>query len=195
VSEEARLEDVGSGLAPATPGWFVVKVADAAWIVNDSFGARCIFESNPRVLQERLDLEPQHFEQLGVTLAVLPPGRSGGLYHSESAQEDFLVLAGECLLLVEGEERPLQQWDFFHCPPHVPHIFVGRGSEPCVLLMVGARPEGRTLDYPRDETALRHGAGVEEATPSPHEAYAPHPHWRPGRPETWSRLPWVPSPE
>ena len=191
MTEEARLEDVGSGLAPTSPGWFVVNVADAAWIVNDSFGARCIFESNPRVLQNRPDLEPQHFEQLGVTLAVLPPGRSGGLYHSESAQEDFLVLAGECLLLVEGEERPLRQWDFFHSPPGVEHIFVGRGDEPCVLLMVGARPEGKTLHYPREETALRHGAGVEESTPSPHEAYAPYPHWRPGRPETWEALPWV----
>jgi uncharacterized cupin superfamily protein len=192
--DEARLEDVGSGLAPTSPGWFVVNVADAAWIVNDSFGARCIFESNPRVLQNRPDLEPQHFEQLGVTLAVLPAGRSGGLYHSESAQEDFLVLAGKCLLLVEGEERPLRQWDFFHSPPGVEHIFVGQGDTPCVLLMVGTRPEGKTLHYPRDETALRHDAGVEESTPSPHEAYAPYPHWRPGRPETWNDLPWVRSP-
>ena len=75
MSDEAQLEDVGSGLAPASPGWFVGNVADAAWIVNDSFGARCIFESNPRVLQERPDLEPQQFEELGITLAVLPPGR------------------------------------------------------------------------------------------------------------------------
>ena len=195
MTEEARLEDVGSGLAPASSGWFVVNVADAAWVVNDAFGARCSFESSPRVLQNRPDLEPQWFEQLGVTLAVLPPGRSGGLYHSESAQEDFLVLAGECLLLVEGEERPLRQWDFFHSPPAVEHIFVGRGDEPCVLLMVGARPENKTLHYPRDETALRHGAGAEKATDSPHEAYEPYPHWRPGRPETWNGLPWVRSPE
>jgi uncharacterized cupin superfamily protein len=194
MSGEARLEDVGSGLAPVSPGWFVVNVANAAWIVNDAFGARCIFESDPRVLRERPDLEQQRFEQLGVTLAVLPPGRSGGLYHSESAQEDFLVLAGECLLLVEGEERPLRQWDFFHCPPDVPHIFIGQGDESCVLLMVGARPAGRTLHYPRDETALRYDAGAEEATNSPHEAYAPHPHWGSGRPETWSELPWVRSP-
>ena len=191
MTEEARLEDVGSGLAPTSSGWFVVNVADAAWVVNDDFGARAGFESSPRVLRDRPDLEPQFFEQLGVTLAMLPPGRSGGLYHSESAQEDFLVLAGECLLLVEGEERPLRQWDFFHCPPHVEHIFVGHGDAPCVLLMVGARIEGKTLHYPRDKTALRHGAGVEESTPSPQEAYAPHPHWRPGRPETWDTLPWV----
>ena len=191
MTAEAHLEDVGSGLAPTSPGWFVVNVADAAWVVNDAFGARCIFESNPRVLQNRPDLEPQHFEQLGVTLAVLPPGRSGGLYHSESAQEDFLVLAGECLLLVESEERLLRQWDFFHCPPGVEHIFVGHGEAPCVLLMVGARPDGKTLNYPRDETALRYGAGVQESTPSPHAAYAPYPHWRPDRPETWDTLPWV----
>ena len=194
MTEEAPLEHVGSGLAPTGPGWFVVNVADTAWVVNDDFGARCSFESSPRVLRDRPDLEPMFFEQLGVTLAVLPPGRSGGLYHSESAQEDFLVLAGECLSLVEGEERPLRQWDFFHCPPGVAHIFVGEGKTPCVLLMVGSRPEGKTLHYPRNETALRHGAGVEESTPSPHEAYAPHPHWRPGRPEAWDTLPWVRSP-
>ena len=88
----------------------------------------------------------------------------------------------------------LRQWDFFHCPPGVEHIFVGEGKTPCVLLMVGSRPEGKTLHYPRNETALRHGAGVEESTPSPHEAYAPHPHWRPGRPEAWDTLPWVRSP-
>jgi uncharacterized cupin superfamily protein len=188
---EARLEEVGSGLAPATPGWFVVNVADAAWIVNEAFGDRCIFASDPRVLRNRPDLEPQPFEQVGVTLAVIRPGSPSGLYHAESAQEDFLVLAGECLLLVEGEERPLRQWDFVHCPPGAAHVFVGRGAEPCVLLMVGARPEGKTLLYPRDETALRHRAGVEVETPSPREAYEPWPHWGPGRPEAWDRLPWL----
>ncbi len=191
MSEEARLEEVGSGLAPATPGWFVVNAADAAWLVNDAFGGRCVFASDPRVVRERPDLEPQPFEQVGVTLAVLRPGGPSGLYHSESAQEDFLVLAGECVLLVEGEERPLRRWDFVHCPPGTSHIFVGAGDGPCVLLMVGARPEGKTLFYPRDETALGHGAGVESDTPSPREAYATWPHWRPGRPETWDALPWV----
>ena len=186
---EARLEDNGSGLAPTGDGWFVVNVRDAQWLTSEggerqSTGSECPFESGKA-----------EFRQLGIRLHVLEPGESNGLYHGENTQEDFLVLAGECLLLVEGEERPLRQWDFFHCPPHVPHIFVGQGDEPCVLLMVGARTEGRTLNYPRYETALRHRAGAEETTDSPHEAYAPHPHWRPGRPETWNGLPWVRSTE
>ena len=180
---EARLEDVGPGLAPVTPGWFVVNVNDAAWVANDAFGARCVFESSPRVLAERPDAEPQLFEQVGVTLTVIQPGKPSGLYHSESAQEDFLVLAGACVALIEGEERPLRRWDFVHCPPGTAHCFVGAGEGPCVLLMLGARFEGRTLHYPRSELALRHGAGVDEETDSPRDAYAPLPHWRPGRPE------------
>jgi len=107
--EEARLEDVGSGLAPVSPGWFVVNVAEAAWLRNDAFGGRCVFESNGRVLSQRPELEPQQFEQVGFTLAVLEPGKPTGMYHAESSQEDFLVLAGTCLLLVEEEERELRR--------------------------------------------------------------------------------------
>ena len=59
---EARLEDVGSGFTPVSPGWFVVNVEEAAWLRNDAFGGRCVFESNGRVLAERPDLEPQQFE-------------------------------------------------------------------------------------------------------------------------------------
>jgi uncharacterized cupin superfamily protein len=193
---EARLEDVGSGLAPAGPGWFVVNVLDAAWLRNEAFGARCVFQSDPRVLRNRPDLEPQLFPDLGVTLAVLEPGRPSGLYHAESAQEDFLVLAGECVLLVEGEERPLRQWDLVHCPAGTAHVFVGVGvgagvgEGRCVLLMVGARTEGKSIVYPRSEAALARGAGVEQETGSPNEAYAPLPPWRPGRPEREHALPW-----
>ena len=125
---EARLEDAGSGLAPVTPGWFVVNVEQAAWVDNDAFGARCVFESSTRVLAERPDLEPQWFEQVGITLTVIQPGKPSGLYHGESAQEDFLVLAGECVALIEGEERPLRRWDFVHCPPGTVHSFVGAGT-------------------------------------------------------------------
>jgi uncharacterized cupin superfamily protein len=180
---EARLENVGTGLAPATPGWFVVNANDAAWVENEAFGARCVFESSPRVLAERPDLEPQRFAQLGITLTVVLPGKPTGLYHSESAQEDFLVLGGECIALIDGQERRLRQWDFVHCPPGTPHCFVGAGEEPCTILMLGARFEGQTLFYPRSDLALRHGAGVEEETDSPRDAYAPLPHWRLGRPE------------
>ena len=114
--EKARLDDVGSGLAPVSPGWFVVNVGEAAWLRNDAFGGRCVFESSRRVLAERPDAEPQMFADTGFTLAVLEPGKPSGMYHAESAQEDFLVLAGSCLLLVEDRERPLGAWDFVHCP-------------------------------------------------------------------------------
>ena len=125
--EEAPLEEVGSGLAPVGDGWFVVNVGDAAWVRNDAFGNRCTFESSPRVVMERPDLEPRMFAEVGYTLAVLEPGKPSGLYHAESLQEDFLVLSGECVLLIEGEERKLRAWDFVHCPAGTNHIFIGGG--------------------------------------------------------------------
>jgi quercetin dioxygenase-like cupin family protein len=172
LTSEARLEEVGSGVAPVTPGWFVVNVGDAAWVRNDAFGARCVFESSRRVLAERPDAEPQQFVETGFTLAVLEPGKPTGMYHAESAQEDFVVLAGECLLLIEEQERRLRAWDFVHCPAGTHHIFVGVGDEPCVIFMSGARRKGKTIHYPRSETALAHGAGVEIETVRPLEAYA-----------------------
>jgi uncharacterized cupin superfamily protein len=189
--EEATLEAVDSGLAPVSDGWFVVNVREAAWLRNDAFGGRCIFESDARVLRDRPDLQARKFAELGLTLAVLEPGKPSGLYHAESNQEDFLVLAGECLLLVEDEERPLQAWDFVHCPPGTGHVFVGTGDRPCVILMTGARTTDRTILYPRSDVAGRHGAGVERETRSPSEAYAPLPHWQPGRPKSWKQLPWA----
>jgi uncharacterized cupin superfamily protein len=190
IVEEAPLEDVGSGLAPVSSGWFVVNVRDAAWLRNELFGGRCLFESNGRVLRDRPELSEQRFGQLGVTMAVLAPGRPSGLYHAESAQEDFLVVAGECSVLVEGEERPLRQWDFVHCPPGTAHVFVGGGARPCILLMLGARRADKTVVYPVSQLARDRGAGVEEATDSPAEAYAPFPQWRPGRPDREPELPW-----
>jgi uncharacterized cupin superfamily protein len=189
--EEARLEEVGAGLAPVTPGWFVVNVDAAAWARNDAFGGRCVFESSPRVLSERPNTEPQMFADTGFTLAVLEPGKPTGMFHAESAQEDFLVLAGTCLLLVEDEERPLRAWDFFHCPAGTRHTFVGTGDGPCVIFMTGARREGRTLLYPVAEHARARGAGVETETSDPREAYAPFGHWRLGRPDAWAELPWA----
>jgi uncharacterized cupin superfamily protein len=115
------------------------------------------------------------------------------MYHREANQEDFLVLAGECLLLIEGEERPLEAWDFVHCPPDTEHGFVGAGKGPCVIFMTGARkgwPE-KGIVYPRSELALSHGASAERETTSPAEAYASLPKWRAGPPETWDGLPWA----
>jgi uncharacterized cupin superfamily protein len=188
--EEARLEEVGSGLAPVSPGWFVVNVSEAAWIRNDAFGGRCVFESTSRVLAERPDAEPQQFEQIGYTLAVLEPGKPSGMYHAESGQEDFLVLTGECVLIIEEVERPLRAWDFVHCPPGTRHSFVGAGAEPCAIFMSGARREDGRIVYPESEVAQARSAGVEQETPRPSEAYAPFPHWRLGKPGAWAGLPW-----
>ena len=180
--EEARLERSEHGLSPVTEGWFVLNVRDAPWSANEAFGEVCFFESD--------DVQ---FPDVGHTLLVFRPGQPSGLYHREANAEDFLVLAGECLLLVEGEERPLQAWDFVHCPAGTDHIFVASGDAPCVIFMAGARtgwPE-KGIVYPRSETALRHGAGVERETTSPAEAYAPFPRWRPERsPGGADDLPW-----
>ena len=180
--DEARLEQRPEGLTPTSDGWFVVNVGDAAWVHNDFFGAACIFEG-----------EDLSFSQIGYTLGVIQPGRPSGRYHREANQEDFLVLAGECVLLIEGEERPLKAWDFVHCPPNTEHGFVGAGNGPCVIFMTGARkgwPE-KGIVYPRSELALRHGAGVEAETSVPAEAYAPFPKWQLGPPADWNGLPWA----
>jgi uncharacterized cupin superfamily protein len=189
--EEARLEEVDSGLAPVTDGWFVVNVRDAAWLTNDAFGVRCVFEGGMPVLRRRPDLPAHKFAEVGFTLQVIQPGQPSGMYHAESNQEDFLVLAGECLLLVEGAERPLKAWDFVHCPPGTEHVFVGAGEGPCVIFMTGRRARDRSIVYPDSELARRHGAGVETETNSPSEAYAPFPHWQPERPDSWNGLPWA----
>jgi uncharacterized cupin superfamily protein len=105
------------------------------------------------------------------------------------------VIAGDCVLLVEEEERPLETWDFVHCPPGTAHAFVGAGSGPCVILMTGARTPKRAIVYPSCELARRHGTGVETETSSAAEAYDPFPHWLPRRPKGWERLPWAAEPE
>ena len=131
------------------------------------------------------------FPQLGVNITVLEPGVPMAMYHWEADQEDFLVLSGEALLIVEGEERPLRQWDFVHCPPDAKHTIVGAGSAPCVVLAVGAREHQAGPGwggYPVDETAVRHGAGVTEETNEPERAYAPFPNRKP----TPYREGWLP---
>jgi uncharacterized cupin superfamily protein len=176
--EEARLEPRAEGLTPVTDGWFVVNVRDAAWVKNDAFASACIIEG-----------DDVSFPQVGFTLGVLEPGKPSGMYHHETNQEDFLVLAGECILLVEGEERRLRAWDFVHCPPGTDHIFVGAGDGPCLVFMTGARTEPKHTVYPRSELALDHGAGVETETDQSSEAYAAFPKWQPGRPDG-QKLPW-----
>jgi uncharacterized cupin superfamily protein len=186
---EARLDDSGSGLAPASEGWFVVNVRDAEWLTSENgekqpSGSECGFES-----------QAVEFPQLGIRLHVLEPGESNGLYHGENQQEDFLVLSGECLLLVEGEERRLRAWDFVHCPPWTEHIFVGAGDGPCVILMAGSRTEPWEVRYVVSDVASRHDAGVQEETSDPRQAYVGR--FEPSRrerPSYWDRLPWSKDP-
>ena len=179
---EAQLEDFGSGLAPITEGWFVVNVRDAEWWFAESRGGMCGFENE----YGRPAIE---FAQLGIRLAVLEPGQTT-VYHGESNQEAFLVLSGECRLLVEDEERRFRAWDFFHCPPWTEHAFVGAGEAHCVILMAGSR-SGPGVRYPVSELAARYGASVDEETSDWRQAYATIERFRRERPPCWSRLPWA----
>lgn len=179
---ESQLADYGSGLAPGTDGWFVVNVRDAEWWFAESRGARCAFES------EYGDT-PVEFGQLGINVTVLEPGQTS-LYHAESNQEAFLVISGQCTLLVENEERRLRPWDFFHCSAWTEHGFVGAGRGPCVILMVGSR-SGTGVHYPVSEVAARHGASVAKETSDWREAYATVERFRRARPPSWARLPWA----
>ena len=158
MTEEAKLEQTESGLVPRGDGWFVVNAREARWL-NGDFGAYTRFEGEAR------------FKQLGINIGVLDPGQPACLYHGEDEQEDFLVLSGECLLLIEGEERRLRAWDFVHCPAWTEHVFVGAGDGPCAILAVGSRTGGDVV-YPESELAQRYGAGAERETRDPKEAYA-----------------------
>ena len=161
---EAQLKSSDGGKEPVSEGWFVLNARDAKWM-TDHFGAYTRFEG-----------PEARFPQLGLNIGVLAPGQASCYYHAENDQEDFLILQGECLLLIEGEERRLRQWDFVHCPAWTEHVFVGAGDGPCALLAVGSRAgesaEGEGVVYPRSELALKHKAGVEKETRNAGEAYA-----------------------
>jgi uncharacterized cupin superfamily protein len=179
MPDEAQLEPTETGSIPQSDGWFVLNARDARWRTAEGRGAYSNFEG---------DLE---FSQLGVHLVTLAPGEAMAMYHWEADQEDFLVLAGEALLIVEGEERPLRQWDFVHCPPWTKHTIVGAGGLQALLLAVGARDLSTGPDwggYTVDDTASRHNAGVDEETTKPKEAYARVPQREPSR----HRPGWLP---
>jgi uncharacterized cupin superfamily protein len=159
VVSEASVERTDEGSRPVSGGWFVVNLRETRWFGNE-LGRYAL-----------LDSQEVRFEQVGVAVGVILPGQPNAMYHAEDAQEDFLVLSGECVLVVEGEERRLKAWDFVHCPPMTEHVFVGAGDGPCVVLAVGARRKGRALVYPVNETALKYGAGVEQETRDPSVAY------------------------
>ena len=158
---EAPMEDGPGGKAPADDGWFVVNARDSRWVHHDELGSAVVFESHDH-----------RFPHYGVNIQVLQPGQPNCMYHGEEAQEDFLVLWGECLVLIEDEERRLRQWDFVHCPSWTEHVFVGAGDGPCGILMIGARNTGDGLIYPVNELARSHDAGVEVETPDGDVAYA-----------------------
>jgi uncharacterized cupin superfamily protein len=160
---EATLEETEHGLVPTGEGWYVLNAREARWYHAEGRSAFCDLEGD------------QDFVQLGINVQVLDPGEPMSMYHWEADQEDFLVVAGEALLIVEGAERPLRQWDFVHCPPNTKHTIVGAGDGPCLVVAVGAREHQNTSGwggYTVDETALRHRAGVERETNDPREAYA-----------------------
>jgi uncharacterized cupin superfamily protein len=170
---EASFAETPSGRYVTSDGWFVLNLGDALAVRNEEKGGAS------------LEIEtPEHpFPNVGVHVSILWPGDPNGLYHSEGAQEGFLVLAGECTLIVEEQERRLRQWDYFHCPAGTNHIFLGAGDGPCAILMVGARPDGPSaiqysvagIRYPVSDVAARHGASVSRETDDPDQAYSEWP--------------------
>jgi uncharacterized cupin superfamily protein len=150
--------------------WFVVNLREAEWRHADGRGAVSVALDDFEGLRKDL--------QFGLNVFVLEPGDAMALYHRETDQEDFLVVAGEAILVVEGEERSLRAWDFVHCPPGTAHVIVGAGSGRCVVIAVGAREhseEPDALAFPADDTARRHRAGVDADTTDPGVAYGPVP--------------------
>jgi uncharacterized cupin superfamily protein len=131
----------------------------------------------------QIDWEPEDapWPDTGVNVQVMEPGQPNCRYHSEAVQEDFLVLKGECIAIIEGQERPLRQWDFFHCPAGVAHVFVGAGDGPCAVLMIGSRRVDE-CHYPVNKAAAKYDASAASDTDVPDEAYA-----------DWATEPWTPA--
>jgi uncharacterized cupin superfamily protein len=173
---EAVARTTKFGLVVDGDGWFVLNARESRWRDYGPLGIACTFEGK------------RPFKQLGINVNVLEPGQPLGAYHRESHEEDFLVLAGECLLVVEEEERRLRQWDFFHCPGGTRHVIVGAGDGRAVVLAVGARGGRKGIVYPASPVALAHGAGVQQETTKPAEAYSRFP---PSR-RTQYRDGWLP---
>ena len=156
---------------------FVINVADAPAVQYEGSGVYVPFED-----------PDDRFPDVGINIHMLSPGEPSAKYHSESVQEDFLVLAGECTAIVNDEERTLRQWDFLHCPAGTEHVFVGAGNGPCWILMVGARRPGATTHFPVNEKAARHGASAPEPTDDAQTAYSDWP-----TESVSTKLPWPPA--
>ncbi len=140
--------------------WFVIHSNDAPWLENDRFGQYCNFEGDRR------------FPQIGVNIHIIKPGQPNCFYHREAGQENFFVLSGECKLIIEEQVQELRTGHFVHCPPETRHVFVGSGSKPCAILMIGYRPDQNSIHYPTSTVAGEFNATVEKATSSPREAYS-----------------------
>ncbi|MEE8335769.1 MAG: cupin domain-containing protein [Candidatus Neomarinimicrobiota bacterium] len=154
-------------------GWTILHASQADWFRNDKFGTVCNFEGdNP-------------FPQIGVNIHVINPGQPSSLYHREQAQENFFVLSGKCLVIIEEKEFELEAGHFVHCPAGTTHVFVGAGNDPCAILMMGFRPQNKNLIYPVSETAARYGASVEKETSSPREAYSNQPVFKKSTKKIW----------
>jgi quercetin dioxygenase-like cupin family protein len=172
---EAQLQQTEAGLIPQGEGWFVLNAREVSWIRSEERGQDTDFEGR------------QEWTQLGFRIQVLSPGQRS-IYHGERGQEDFLVVSGECVLVIEGQERRLKAWDFVHCPPWARHAFVGAGDGPCAIVMVGSRAAGFEVVYAVNEVAAKYDASVLEETSKPAEAYA---RWGPEE-RTAYRDGWLP---
>jgi uncharacterized cupin superfamily protein len=158
---EAPLEQTEHGLVCRGPGWFVVNVEEVRWRAWPGLG----FSTNLG--------GATLFEQLGIGITVLGLGEPMSMYHWETDQEDFLMLAGSGTLVIDGEKRSLRQWDFVHCPPRTAHVIVGG---PCAVLGVGAREgDDDWGEYVADPVATRLGAAPPETTADYDVAYARFP--------------------
>jgi uncharacterized cupin superfamily protein len=165
---EARIEQTETGLKPADDGWFILNAGEIGWDRLAGGGIWCTFEGPRSPL-------------LGIGIHILNPGETPGFYHAESNQEGFLVLSGECIAVVEGQERRMGPWDYLHCPPGTAHITIGAGDGPCAILMVGTRAPDQEVRYIANAVAARHGASVPHDTDSAREAYKDRPPIEPAR--------------
>jgi uncharacterized cupin superfamily protein len=168
VVPEAKMKQTENGLVPEGEGWYVLNAKEARWHINEHFGESCGFEGDKR------------FDQYGMNIHAIHPGRPSCHYHGEDDQEDMLIVKGECKLLIEGQERHLKQWDFVHFPKWSRHVCVGTGSEPCIAVMVGGRV-GHGVIYPAIDLAKKYGASPDKETDSPKESYANCPKWVEGK--------------
>jgi uncharacterized cupin superfamily protein len=183
MSRDGRKRTLADSIARVSERWYVRNLREAEWRHATGRGAVCVALDDFEGLKKDV--------QYGVNVFVLEPGEPMSMYHWEADQEAFIILSGEAVLVVEGEERPVRQWDFVHSPPQTKHVLVGAGSGPCVVFAVGSRDhdgEPDSLGFPADAVAARHGASVEADTMDGGEAYARVP----GREPTAYRDGWLP---